>query len=89
MNQIKDGGKMVSLQRPVLCKGDFPGGASGKEPNTHLYFFSVKAREIQDTGSAPGLERSPGGEHDNSFLKNLMDRRAGWALVHRAPKSWT
>ena len=49
----------------------------------------VKARETQDTGSAPGLERSPGGGHANSFMENLIDRRAWWAIVHRVAKSRT
>ena len=43
----------------------------------------VKARDILDTDSIPGLGRSPGGGHGNSFLGNLMDRRARWARVHR------
>ena len=38
--------------------------------------------DIRDTGSVPGLGRSPGGGHGNplqySCLENPMDRRAWW-----------
>ena len=48
---------------------------------------------IGDTGSMPGLGRSPGGGHGNplqySCLENPMDRGAWRATVHRAAKSWT
>ena len=43
--------------------------------------------DIRDTGSVPMLGRSPGVGHGNpiqySYLKNPMDRRAWWAMVHR------
>ena len=46
-----------------------------------------------DTGSIPGLGRSPGGGHDNplqySCLGNSMDREAWQAIVHRVTKSQT
>ena len=46
---------------------------------------SVNAGDIRDMGSAPGLERSPGGEHGNplqySCLENPMDRGAWGATV--------
>ena len=46
-----------------------------------------------DTGSIPGLERSPGGGHGNplqySCLENPMDRGAWQATVHGVTKSWT
>ena len=52
---------------------------------------SVNAGDIRDMGSAPGLERSPGGGHGNplqfSCLENPMDRGAWWATVHRFKKS--
>ena len=42
--------------------------------------------DIRDTGSVPGLGRSPGGGHGNPLqyacLKNPMDREAWWAAVH-------
>ena len=48
-------------------------GASGKEP-------AANAGDIRDTGSIPGLERSPEGGHGNplqySCLENPMDRGA-------------
>ena len=46
-----------------------------------------------DTGTIPGLERSPGGGHGNpllySCLGNPMDRRAWWAIVHGIAKRQT
>ena len=47
----------------------------------------ANAADIKDTGSIPGLGRSPGGEHGNplqySCLENPMDRGAWKATVHR------
>ena len=52
---------------------DFPGGAVVKTPPTN-------AGDERDTGSIPGLGRSPGGEHGDplqySCLENAMDRGA-------------
>ena len=46
-----------------------------------------------DTGSMPGLGRSPGRGHGNPFLyfclENIMDRGAWWAAVLRAAQSQT
>ena len=46
-----------------------------------------------DSGSVPGLGKSPGGGHGNSLqcscLENSMDGGAWWAIVHRVTKSWT
>ena len=45
----------------------------------------ANAGDIRDTGSTPGLGRSPGGENGNplqySCLENPMDRRAWRATV--------
>ena len=53
----------------------------------------ANAGDTRDTGSIPGLGRSPGRGHGNplqySCLKNLMDRGAGRATVYRVIKSWT
>ena len=53
----------------------------------------ANAGDVRDTGSIPGLGRSPGGEHGNplqySCLENLMDRGPWWAIVHGVTKSWT
>ena len=53
----------------------------------------VKYIHIRDTGSIPGLGRSPEGRHDNplqySCLENLMDRGVWWATVHRVAKRQT
>ena len=46
-----------------------------------------------DTVLIPGWERSPGEGNGSplqySCLKNLMDRGAWWATVHRVAKNWT
>ena len=46
----------------------------------------ANARDARDTGSVPGLGRSPGGGKSNplqySCLENPMDRGALWATVH-------
>ena len=52
----------------------FPGGAGGKEQ-------PANAGDIRDMGLIPGLERFPGGGHDNplhySCLENPMDTGLG------------
>ena len=54
---------------------------------------SANAGDVRDSGSIPGLGRSPGGGHGNplqySCLENPTDRGAWWAIVHRVTKSWT
>ena len=61
----------------------FPNGSRSKE----------SACSVGDTGSIPGLVRSPGEENGNSLqyscLGNPMDRKAWWATVHGVAKSWT
>ena len=53
----------------------------------------ANARDIRDTGSIPGLGRSPGGGNSTplqySCLKKFMDRGAWQATVHKVTKSWT
>ena len=53
----------------------------------------ANAGDVRDTGSIPGLGRSPGGGDGNplqySCLENPMDRGAWWATVQRVAKSWT
>ena len=48
------------------------------------------ACSVGDSGSIPGLGRSPGEGHGNplqySFLENLMDRGAWQATVHTVAK---
>ena len=48
---------------------------------------------VGDTGSIPGLVRSPGRGNDNSLhyscLENPMDRGAWWVTVHGVAKSRT
>ena len=53
--------------------------------------LSANAGDIKDTGSVPGLGRSPGGEHGTPLqyfcLENPMDREAWWATVYRITES--
>ena len=53
----------------------------------------ANAGDTRDTGSIPGLGRSPGGGNGNplqySCLENPMDRGAWWATVHGVTKSQT
>ena len=64
----------------------FPGGAIGEES-------ACTAEDAGDTGSIPGLGRSPGVGNGNplqySCLGNSMGRGAWWATVHRVTKSRT
>ena len=70
---------------PNLWDWGFPGGTVVKN-------LPENAGDVRDTGSIPGLGRSPGGEHGNplqySCLENLIDRGAWWAMVHGVAKSW-
>ena len=49
------------------------------------------AGDARDAGLIPGSGRSPGEGNGNplqySCPENPMDRRAGWATVHRVTKS--
>ena len=60
----------------------FPGGSEVKNPPANA----------GDTGSILGSGRSPGEENGNplqcSYLGNLMDRGASWAIGHGVAKSW-
>ena len=51
------------------------------------------AGDVRDTGSIPGLGRSPEGGHDNplqySCLENPMNRGAWQNTVHRVAQSRT
>ena len=53
----------------------------------------ANAGDIRDSGSVPGLGRSPGEGHgsplQHSCLENPMDRGSWWAIVHRVTKSRT
>ena len=55
--------------------------------------WPTNAGDIRDTGSIPGLGRSPGEGHGNpcqySCLENPIDRGAWWTTVHRVTKSQT
>ena len=64
-------------------KGGLPRGVRGKE----------SACQAGDTGSIPGLGRSPGEGNGNpfqySFWENPMDRRAWQIIVYAVAKNWT
>ena len=53
----------------------------------------ANVRDLRDTGSIPGLGRSPRGRHGNPLqyfcLENPMDRGAWWATVHVIAESDT
>ena len=53
----------------------------------------ANAGDVRDTGSIPGLGRSPGGGRNNSLqyscLENPMDRGAWQPAVHRVGKNRT
>ena len=70
----------------LLRERHISGGAVVKNP-------SANAGDARDTGSIPGLGRSPEEEHSNplqySCLENPMDRGAWWATVRGVAKSWT
>ena len=58
----------------------------------HCLLQPANAGDIKDTGSVPGLGRSPGGGHDNPLqycLENSMDRGAWRATVYSVTKSRT
>ena len=61
----------------------FPVDANGKEP-------TCQCRRQRDTGSIPGLGRSPVGGHDNPFqyscLGNPMEQGVQWAVLHKGHK---
>ena len=63
-----------------------PQWLSGKES-------ACSAGDAGDTGSIPGLGRSPGKENGSplqySCLENPMDRGVWWFTVHRVTKNWT
>ena len=67
----------------VLSTSCFPGSLDGK----------ASANNAGDTGSIPGLGRSPGKGNGNplqySCLENPMDPGAWWATVHGVAKSRT
>ena len=68
----------------MFSLNSLPCGSSGKES-------ACNAGATGDTGSIPGLGRSPGEGNGNSFqyscLENLMDTGAWWATVHGIAKS--
>ena len=51
----------------------------------------ANAGDLRDSGSIPGLGRSPGAGHGNSLqyscLENPMDRGAWWATIHWVTKT--
>ena len=68
----------------LCCSGNtegFPGGASGKESACQCGKHKI-----------PGLERSPGGGHDNPLQRSCLENPivgAWWTTVHRVPESRT
>ena len=65
-----------------------------KLPRWHVVKnLPASEEDTRDTGSIPGLEKSPGGGHGNplqySCLENPVDRGAWQAIVHMVAKSHT
>ena len=71
---------MVSFYELGNFTGDFPGGSVVKNPPANA----------GDSGSLPGLGRSPGERSGNplqySCLRNSMDRGTWWARDHGVAK---
>ena len=67
-----------TLESPLDCK-EIPGGSVVKNP-------PANAEDARDTGSIPGMGRSPGEGNGNplqySCLENLRDRGSWQAIVH-------
>ena len=67
--------KILTFSHHFIKKG-FPGGLDGKE----------SACKAGDLGSVPGLERSPGGGHDNPLQYYSLDNHHGQrSLVGYSP----
>ena len=68
----------------TYTKKGFPGGTVVKNSPANV-------SDARDSGSIPGLERSPGVGNGNplqySCLKNSMDRGAWWTTVHGVTKT--
>ena len=81
--------KFLSAKFITFCIQVF--GASQVAPMVKN--LPANAGDARDTGSVPGLGRSPGEGNgyllQYSCLENPMDRGAWWATVHRVAKSWT
>ena len=84
------------LHTPACEASSFRTGSNtGRASQVALVMKNLPASvgDVRDSGLIPGSGRSPGGGHGNplqcSCLENPMDRRACWATVHGAAKSWT
>ena len=71
---------LTCFQTELYFTWSFPGGSVIKKPPA----------DARDTGSIPGLGRSPGGGNGNpllySHLENPINRGAWWATVHEVAK---
>ena len=93
-----------SLQIPSRCK-QYPDLSFQVTNNCRILEFiglprwfwgkesACQCRRHENTGSIPGLRRSPGGEHGNPLqypcLENPIDRGVWWATVHWVTKTRT
>ena len=60
----------MGLDKHLMTCGGFSGGASGKEP-------VCNAGHLRDTGSVPGLGRSPRGGHGNPLQYSCLEDSHG------------
>ena len=68
-----------------VCLNVYSGGWGASQVALVVKNLPVNAGDIRDTGSIPGLGRSPGDQGNQlqySCLENLMDRGAWRATVH-------
>ena len=81
----EESGTAQCLNNNNTERNSFPGGSVVKNP-------PVNAGDRVDSGSIPGLERSPGEENSNPLqyfcLGNLMDRGARQTTVHKIAKEF-
>ena len=70
-----------------------PGFQRGLPGDSVVKNSPINAGTAGDTGSIPGLGRSPGGGNGKPLwylcLENSMDRGAWWVVVHGVAKSLT
>ena len=84
--------ELIKPGSPALQADSLPSEPPGKVALV-VENSPANAGDVRDSGLVPGLGRSSGGEHGDSFqyscLENSMDRGDWQAIFHRVAKSWT